>query len=288
MAEHQPFLKDGSQFGVSRAAFWRMRKRNKLELMMAWFYQNFEDPAERTPYENAEGAYQWIWGGPYKARDMLHQKFGAIVSTRLVEKAARAVEADGIVDWAPAPQREDKHVVASFPPSVVGPIMPPDEPPPLYTFLDEPSAAYGTSLERHARAETRAAVEKLLAALPPPQPAGIGHNRPPDSELEPAERERASIEEVRRATAKLSSEFAKSKPNIAFVKRWATSLRNAIIVAGTWGVRKLDKALDSAITTAGSVAGGASIAMLMAHYPALHHAFDAIVLWLEIAAKSTF
>ena len=61
MREPRPFLEDGSQFGVSRTAFRRMRKAEKLELMIGWFHLNFEDPAQSTPYESAEGGYQWIW-----------------------------------------------------------------------------------------------------------------------------------------------------------------------------------------------------------------------------------
>ena len=36
----------------------------QVELMKEWFYENYEDPANRTPYESAEGGYIWIWGGP--------------------------------------------------------------------------------------------------------------------------------------------------------------------------------------------------------------------------------
>lgn len=55
MAEKRPFLEDGSQFGVSRTQFRRMRKAEKRERMVQWFRQNFEDPAERTSYVSAEG-----------------------------------------------------------------------------------------------------------------------------------------------------------------------------------------------------------------------------------------
>src|SRR5262249_3792943 len=36
------------------------------EAMVEWFRQNFEDPAESTPYE---GGYVYICGGPYAARE---------------------------------------------------------------------------------------------------------------------------------------------------------------------------------------------------------------------------
>jgi hypothetical protein len=31
------------------------------ELIKDWFLQNFEDPAHHTPYESAEGGYEYIW-----------------------------------------------------------------------------------------------------------------------------------------------------------------------------------------------------------------------------------
>jgi hypothetical protein len=58
MAENCRFLEDGSQFGISRTQFRRMRKAEKLELMVQWFHQNFEDPAERPSYVSAEGGYR--------------------------------------------------------------------------------------------------------------------------------------------------------------------------------------------------------------------------------------
>jgi hypothetical protein len=48
MKEKPPFLEDGSQFGVSRSSFRRIRKAEKRELMIQWFHQNFEDPAQHT------------------------------------------------------------------------------------------------------------------------------------------------------------------------------------------------------------------------------------------------
>ena len=80
MKEPRPFLEDGSQFGVSRTAFRCMRKAEKRKLMMQWFHQNYEDPAENTSYVSAEGGYLWNHGGPYDARDELDAMFGGLVS----------------------------------------------------------------------------------------------------------------------------------------------------------------------------------------------------------------
>lgn len=269
MPEPRPFLEDGSQFGVSRTAFRRMRKAEKLELMISWFHQNYEDPAQSTPYESAEGGYQWIWGGPYDASEQLYNKFGDIVSEKLIEEAAAEIERDGLLDWAPVHTSDDYEDAE-----------PQDEPTSLDIFLDEPGPRYGTPQDREARARARAALDQLRPALDRPRPIGIGHNRPPEEEEEPDE-----IKELRRAIPELSAELAKTTPSISSVKRWATPLRNAVIISSKWAWKKIDKGVDAAATAAG--AGG--IAWIGAHYSnSLRNAFEAIVNWLEIAAKTLF
>ena len=41
-----------------------LEREERVEAMVEWFLDNFEDPAEHTPHESAEGGYQYIWGGP--------------------------------------------------------------------------------------------------------------------------------------------------------------------------------------------------------------------------------
>jgi hypothetical protein len=41
-------LEDGSQFGISLAAFEGMEEDEQRELMLQWFYENFEDPQNET------------------------------------------------------------------------------------------------------------------------------------------------------------------------------------------------------------------------------------------------
>lgn len=53
---------------ISREDLKNADRDTQLGVMRTWFLQNYEDPAERTPYESREGGYIWIWGGPYEAR----------------------------------------------------------------------------------------------------------------------------------------------------------------------------------------------------------------------------
>jgi hypothetical protein len=272
--EERPFLEDGSQFGISAAAFAETDPDEQRELMIAWFHQNFEDPAQKPPYESAEGGYQWIWGGPYEARDELYSKFGDIVSESLIEEAVKEIESDGIVDWAPVHTGDDYDEPE-----------PPEDPISLDIYLDEPSDRYGSLEEQEARARARAALDELQKALDTSRPIGIGHNRPPAEEVEEPE----GIKELRPALQELSMELAKPNPDIGLVKRWTTPLRDALIATAKWSGKKIDIALDEAAKTAGKAIGVGVVSIVGLHYyPAMVTAFEAVANWLEIAAKTLF
>jgi hypothetical protein len=72
--------------------------------MVDWFHDNFEDPAQHTPYESAEGGYQYIWGGPYDAMDQISNTF-LDATEEEVEAAIDAIQSDGTFDWAPIDSR---------------------------------------------------------------------------------------------------------------------------------------------------------------------------------------
>lgn len=75
-----------------------------IEEMMEWFHQNYEDPANRVPYESAEGGYQWIYGGPETPEGALGDNFGSVYRGNLIEQAATKITDDsGIYDWSPIP-----------------------------------------------------------------------------------------------------------------------------------------------------------------------------------------
>ena len=63
-----PFLTDTSE----APSLDDLTHDERVEAMKEWFWENFEDPANETPYESREGGYQWIWGGPFDARPLAH------------------------------------------------------------------------------------------------------------------------------------------------------------------------------------------------------------------------
>jgi len=96
----------GSQFPMSQDALRDADRETQLEVMEGWFRTRFEDPAERTPYESAEGGYIWIWGGPYDAREELESEFSDVVPEDVIDKLVDKLEGE-CLDWAPTPSRDD-------------------------------------------------------------------------------------------------------------------------------------------------------------------------------------
>lgn len=126
-----------------------------------WFYENFEDPAESTPYESAEGGYQYIWGGPYDTRDIIENVFADTASEELIAAAIAELETDSDV-WVPSTSRRQA----------------PEE--------DEPPDEELDIKALHVQLQERVhSLEEALKRVPQP-PAGMGHNRPPEPlEAEP-------------------------------------------------------------------------------------------------------
>lgn len=121
-------------------------RADQVRLVQEWFFENFEDPVHNTPYETREGGYQYIWGGPYDARDEIGSSF-YYLREDVLEEAIGTIEDDGS-EWAPNDGR----------------IFDED------TADPSPYAALQKALDD---------VEKSLTAVRPVSPA-IGGNNPPE------------------------------------------------------------------------------------------------------------
>ena len=80
--------------------------QSRTEALVEWFFKRFEDPAHRLPYVSAEGGYQWIYGGPYDARDEIEVSFPN-EREDIIDAAVDEIEAEGVTEWAPVPGPED-------------------------------------------------------------------------------------------------------------------------------------------------------------------------------------
>ncbi|GFE72391.1 hypothetical protein [Novosphingobium sp. TCA1] len=174
----------------------------RVETMVTWFLENFEDPVNETPYNSREGGYLYIHGGPFEAQDFIPYAFPD-ASEDEHQAAIDQLDADG-PDYAPNGSR------------VLYPDDDYDEE--EYLNLRRP---LGIRLDQLAgQLDTvRSHVEAILAlqAEDEKKPAGIGHNGPPpDEDVLSLADVLASIEEVKAELAKPDREVT---ANVEVVQR---------------------------------------------------------------------
>lgn len=95
--EYEPEFTEADFEGLSRDEI--------IDVMREWFFDNFEDPAERTPYESAEGGYIYIWGGPYYTHEEL-SNFSGLVEEELIEELVSEINSQGF-EWTAKESPED-------------------------------------------------------------------------------------------------------------------------------------------------------------------------------------
>ncbi|WP_157094227.1 hypothetical protein [Brucella pseudogrignonensis] len=77
------------------------------EEMRAWFFENYEDPANSLPYSSGDGGYQWINGGPYTPLEALQEEFDRTYSFEAIEAVANSIQdEDGSYEWSPLDREE--------------------------------------------------------------------------------------------------------------------------------------------------------------------------------------
>ncbi|MEP2758942.1 MULTISPECIES: hypothetical protein [Alphaproteobacteria] len=81
-------------------------RQARIDALVEWFHEHYEDPAHRLPYESAEGGYQWIYGGPYDAQEALSDNFQDEPED-IIEAAVEEIESEGQLEWSPVPTSED-------------------------------------------------------------------------------------------------------------------------------------------------------------------------------------
>lgn len=168
-----------------------LEREKRVEAMVSWFLENFEDPAEHTPHDSGEGGYQYIWGGPYDALDQIGTAFPDAAQDE-IDEAVDEVQTDGTFDWAPSDGRVqpiDDDIEDGF-----GLDVPPV--PPLSDRL-EMLAGQLDRIEGHVTALLKLQESEGGAV-------GIGHNGPPEEDGETVDLRavQESIDDVRAELAK--------------------------------------------------------------------------------------
>ena len=78
-------LDDGTSVSISKLR--KLRKEKQIEVMRGWFSQHYSDPVI-LPYDSSEGGYQWIWNGPFEAKEELSEEFSGVVKDLALDALA--------------------------------------------------------------------------------------------------------------------------------------------------------------------------------------------------------
>lgn len=201
-----------------------------IELIKEWFFENFEGPEHHTPYESREGGYQYIWGGPYEARDIIENVFADTASSELIEAAIKEIESEGW-EWVPHSRR----------------LQAPDEEEPPESSLRDVSTLHAEMLRRISSLEE--AMEQL-----PDGVAGIGHNHPP----EPIEASPLSVAdqiEITAAIAVLKVQPIEPQDDGKSATVAAETLKSKGQKIGEWLAKQADAFVSEAVKEAGKEFG---------------------------------
>ena len=82
--------------------FEGMTVADAVEVIQAWFLENFERPEESTPRD--EGDWVYIWGGPYDGDDIIRNIFTGVASDEIIEAAIEAINRHQ-TEWVPNSRR---------------------------------------------------------------------------------------------------------------------------------------------------------------------------------------
>ncbi|MGE3335225.1 MAG: HEPN-associated N-terminal domain-containing protein [Rhodospirillaceae bacterium] len=206
----------------------RMARDEAIRTIREWFLENFEDPAESTPYESAEGGYQYIWGGPYETRDIIENIFADSASDDLVTDAIAHLERISSI-WVPNSNRQ----------------QPPED--------DQSSPPQEIE---ELKAELLDRIEALEAALVRPEDTspGIGHNNPPER-LDPEPLDLSERRELSADLAELKAVVTKNSADISAIQNSQAKLEAKRSRLGAWLLKLGATFTEEAVKEAGKAIG---------------------------------
>lgn len=249
------FSEYSDETGVTPSRLKRLGKATQREYLLHWFGMYYEDPAQETPYNSQEGGYQYVWGGPYDAREELEEEFGSFISESVIESIVEEVESDGLTDWAPGRHHSDHQRAADEYYAEVN-----DQTEPKVDALNKAisdlesgiTPNFGDAIDLEYRRIVGSDLDTILRALPSRALAGIGHNRPP---LDNESSAQDAIEEIREAATSIKGELAKAVPDAIEAAQSASKLRKV----ADWIWKKFDTAADAFSKKIGEHAATATV-----------------------------
>ena len=222
-----------------------LSQAQRVDAMVEWFGQNFEDPSEHTPRDDGEFVY--VWGGPHDARDELNNAFAGIASDDEIVEAIEQVEGEAM-DWAPSESRLVEE----------------------YDDDEDPVVWKETTIPPEAREKADAVqrglneLENIVNEWRKERPQ-IGHNRPPG--LIDDERPDELFDDIETGIAETRVELDKPVPDTATlhanesrfrriqatIKDWLSRLGPGALVTAYVGEKILDRVWEQLGTVSDAI-----------------------------------
>lgn len=79
---------------------------HQIDVMWQWFTEHYGSPKNLCPNEPLDGGYQFIYGGPYDAKEELEREFGGFVGSKAIEKLVEKLNKESLF-WSGLPDPED-------------------------------------------------------------------------------------------------------------------------------------------------------------------------------------
>ena len=219
--------------------FRKLTEDEKVEAMLEWFHQHYEDPVHRTPYNSREGGYLWVHGGPYDADEEIQSEFSDVVEFQTMQRAVEEITSDGLYEWGPVPSDDYYDDGEEYLADENGNSITDENGNRIIVSRDIPEIDY--------RKEMLSRLDRLETAI-----AGYSHNLPPRNHNNPPELidteiiSPAQMDRAQQAVTALRVETIKEVPDANVLRAQSTILSQ--VGSAIWA---------SAKVIAGGVAGSA-------------------------------
>ncbi len=198
--------------------------------IVQWVVDNYEDPVHSTPIDGGE--YQYIWGGPFDARELIADEFSGEASEEVLDLASEELESISLL-WVPHQNRHQWVGEWGFPSELIK------------KELAESAA--------QKVLETIEVARKHLVALKHPHGA-IGHNLPP-SEIPSSPFSEFEIEALETAMDEVEAAAATSINLPAKLGEALSTISEFVGKAGRWFANTVDSFIQEAAKSAGKSVG---------------------------------
>ncbi len=77
----------------------------QIETIKKWFYANYENPAECSPYDTKKGGYEFVFGGPYYAEEEINNRYSGEILQSVINLAIDQINSqNGCIEWTKNPE----------------------------------------------------------------------------------------------------------------------------------------------------------------------------------------